>query len=279
MSEAKPKRSKVWRRRMRLPLAVLLCYLLLVVAGCMHPSVPFDIVINWDDYATDEALMAVEEQPTLVVLQHGLWRSPYSLWRLERALRAHGYEVLNSGYSSTSAFIEDHAATLEENLEEYLAERGGTPPRLCFLGHSMGGLVIRSYLALEGAREPDQCLFIATPHQGASLIEARRDWFIFKLFMGNKAALQLSPQSQFIRALPALDCAEVGVIVGSKGDAEGWNDDIPGDDDGTVAVVEAQLPAQSDVCFLRLGHTGITYDSAAIDQALYFLRHGEFRQR
>jgi hypothetical protein len=78
--------------------------------------------------------------------------------------------------------------------------------------------------------------------------------------------------------LPALDCAEVGVIVGAKGDAEGWNDDIDGDDDGTVAVREAQFQAQTDVCFLRLGHTGISYATETIDQALHYLRHGEFRE-
>ena len=279
MSEARSNSRNGWRRALRVPLALLLCYLVSAGVGCMNPSVPFDIAINLPSIGHDESLEVDPTKPTLVVLQHGIWRSAYSLWRLERALRDHGYEVLNPSYPSTQGMIEEHAQSLGKSLEGYLAEREGPAPRLCFIGHSMGGLVIRSYLAQEGAREADLCLFIATPQRGASLVDERKDGLMFKLFMGSKSALQLSPGSGFYTSLARLTCQEIGVILGSKGDAGGWNEDIPGDDDGTVAVSEAQLPEQTDLCALPLGHTRISCSAEAIEQALHFLGKGEFRSR
>lgn len=273
-------RSRIgWRRRLRIPVVVVLCYLVTVAVGCMNPSLPFDLAINLPSIGHYESLEVDPERPTLVVLQHGLWRSAYSLWRLERALRDHGYEVLNPSYGSTQGMIEEHGRSLGRCLERYLAEREGPAPRLCFIGHSMGGLVIRSYLGQDAARQADLCLFIATPHRGASLVDERKDGFLFRIFMGSKAALQLSPGSEFYDSLAMLSCPEIGVILGSKGDQEGWNQDIPGDDDGTVGVSEAQLPEQTDLCALPLGHTAISYSAVAIEQALYFLGKGEFRIR
>lgn len=268
-----------WQRRLRPLLVLVLGYLTVVGVGCMNPSVPFDIAINLPSIGHYEDLEVDARRPTLVVLQHGLWRSAYSLWRLERALRDHGYEVLNPSYGSTRGMIEEHARSLGQSLDRYLAERAGPTPRLCFIGHSMGGLVIRSYLAQKGAHKADLCLFIATPQRGASLVDKRKDGLLFRLFMGSKSALQLSPGHDFFSGLPRLDCAEIGVILGSKGDASGWNEDIPGDDDGTVAVSEAQLPEQTDLCTLPLGHTRISCAAEAIAQVLHYLSKGEFRSR
>ncbi len=141
----------------------------------------------------------------------------------------------------------------------------------------MGGLVIRTYLERDDARAAYACVFIATPHRGAALTDVRKDLFMFKLFFGRKAALQLSPEAEIYERLGAVPCARVATIVGSSGTAEGWNDDIPGDDDGTVAVAEAQLPDSTAHLELPYGHTRLSCAQRTIHGALRFLRHGLFR--
>jgi len=239
--------------------------------------VPFDVAVNLIGTTHDEALEDNPDQPTVVVLQHGLWRSSFSLWRLERALRDHGYEVLNVSYPGTQESIEQHGRRLGKRLDEFLRKRARARPRLCFIGHSMGGLVIRSYLAQAGARKADLCLFIGTPHRGASLVDKRKEGILFRIFMGTKASLQLSPGNEFFSTLPQLACPEIGVILGARGDGEGWNEDIPGDDDGTVGKSEAQLPEQTDLCILPIGHTRLSCAAMMIEEALNFLTKGSFR--
>lgn len=255
-------------------MAALASYVVVVAAGCANPSSPVDAVMNLAPVSLDGAKRASE--PTLVVLQHGLSRSAWSLWRLERALAAHGYEVLNESYPSTQMRIEDHADRLARALERRLADRVGPPPRLAFVGHSMGGLVIRSYLGRAGARRASACVFVATPHRGACLVTARKDRFVFGLFLGDKAALQLEPGNAFFDSLGPLPCDSVGCIYGGLGDDGGRNDDIPGDDDGTVATSEAQLHEQSDAIMLPYGHTMLSMVDATIAQVLSFLHDGAF---
>ncbi|MCA8942578.1 MAG: alpha/beta fold hydrolase [Planctomycetes bacterium] len=258
-------------------LASFAVYVAVVAGGCVNPTSPVDAVLNLVPVPQYGDLRAHE--PTLVVLQHGLSRSAWSLWRLERALESHGYEVLNESYPSTQMRIEDHAERLSRALEHRLAERRGPPPRLVFVGHSMGGLVIRSYLARPGARHASACVFIATPHHGATLVEKRKNLFVFGLFLGNKAALQLERGNPFFDTLGPVPCDRVGCIYGGLGDDEGRNDDIPGDDDGTVSTTEAQLEGQSDSIMLPYGHTMLSMVDATIEQVLVFLYRGSFEHR
>ncbi|MFT5289677.1 MAG: pimeloyl-ACP methyl ester carboxylesterase [Planctomycetota bacterium] len=252
--------------------ALLGTYLLLVVTGCCNPSTPVDWVMNLPPNAEYDDLRVDENEPTLVILQHGIWRSSSALWRLERSLEEHGYEVLNSSYPSTRKTIEEHAALLEKHIEKRLAGREDSLPRLCFVGHSMGGLVIRSYLQRPGARRADTCVFLGTPHRGASLADAKKETWWFPLVMGDKAALQLSPSSPFYTTLGSVPCAVIGTIIGGQGDDKGLHAQIPGDDDGTVGVSEAHLPEETDSVVLKTGHTRLSFTSEPIRMVLRFLK-------
>src|SRR5688572_19578967 len=239
-----PKRSRrtAWRRwSWRLLGAGLLAWGAAILGG-MNPSVPSDAVLNLLPIpAVDLRLAAPAETRALVVVQHGLWRSAWAMWRIERALRAHGYEVLNVSYPSTRATIEDHAAALAGVLHEHLQQTPDPLPAVYFVGHSLGGLVIRSYLSRKDAVPAAGCVFIATPHRGAGLVSRWRGAFLFRCLMGDKAALQLTPGDPCYATLRPLGGVPVGTIIGGKGDGKGYSRNLPGDDDGTVAVAEAHL--------------------------------------
>lgn len=271
----RPKRVRR-RRRWLLLLALSLGYGLLCVRDVRLATAPVDAVVNL------LPTPAVREQwrapgPSLVVLQHGLSRSSWSMWRLERALRQHGHEVLNLGYASTDGrLIEDYAADLHAAVRARLDAWSGPPPRLSLVGHSMGGLVIRAALRRGGLPRPAAVVFVGTPQRGAALAVARQDSWAFQLFLGAGAALQLRPGDPFYAGLGVVDAQRIGVIHGQAGDAVGWNDDIPGDDDRTVAVAEAQLPEATATIGLKIGHFRLGFDVAVVQEVLGFLATGQF---
>ena len=251
---------------------------LLVVAGLHGLAVllgipiswPFDVVVNLGGEPTVAALrVPADGRRRVVVLQHGLWRTAAALGRLERTLRAHGYEVHNPGYPSTNARIEDHAERLRGVVEAVYAT--GPVDELAFVGHSMGGLVVQEYLRRADARPVAACVYLGTPHRGAVLADLRKHWFLFRWVMGS-AALELSPGDPIhSRTIPA--AAVSGTIVGDLGDG---NPSIPGPDDGTVAVGEATLVGARDCVTLPFGHTRMAAHPEVIVQVLHFLRHGGF---
>lgn len=241
------------------------------VAFGMNPSTPVDLVMNAWPVPFDATLVAPRDGARhLVVLQHGLWRSAAAMGRLERVLLAHGYEVLNTSYPSTACRIEEHAALLRSNLEARLARADSRPLRLHFVGHSMGGLVIRAYLARPDARTPASVVFLGTPQKGAMLSDLRRAWWPFRVLMGERAASQLSPSHAFPHSLPPSSWP-FATIAGGLGDAEGRNASIPGDDDGTVAVAETELAGASASLLLPIGHTRLSFSDAVLVPVLRFL--------
>lgn len=260
--------------------ASLLCAVACLSIGCDTWTVPFDYAINLGTFPHDPALKAPDDTRRVVVLRHGLSRSAAALWKLDRALRDHGYLTFNTSYDSTRGSIEGHAAQLHVELEDFLQHLPGPeePFQIFFVGHSMGGLQIRHYLTLAGARTPDACLFLGTPHRGAALLAKRKGWWLFKTLMREQAALQLEVGHPFYDGLGVLQ-GDFGVIYGGYGDGVGRNADVPGDDDGTVSVEEAQLPGAVDSIRLPLSHMWLTIDDSAIHQVLSFLRHRRFDHR
>jgi pimeloyl-ACP methyl ester carboxylesterase len=265
------RRRRPLRLLCRLLLLLLLGYGVAVLIG-LPPALPFDLAINLAPVEIDDTLRApADGKRRLVVLQHGLWRSSWSLWRLERALVAQGYLVLNRGYPSTQAKVEDHAERLHAALTAELAAIGPVD-EIMFVGHSLGGLVIAEYLRRKDACKPAQCVYIASPLHGAMLCELRKRWWLFGLLMGDQAALQLCPDSALAQRRVPMPCP-CGTIVGDLGDG---NAAIPGRDDGTIGVGEAHLAGEVDSVTLPLGHTAISCSEATIRQVLHFLRHGKF---
>jgi triacylglycerol esterase/lipase EstA (alpha/beta hydrolase family) len=264
-------RPRRWRRRL-LGTAVVGAVASLVLLLTGGPVAwPFDWLLNLGaPVVVDAARAPADGTVRVVVLQHGLFRTAASLGRLERSLRAHGYEVMNVGYASTRAPVEVHARSLAAAIASRSAR--GAVHEWRFVGHSMGGLVIEEYLRSPGAVEPSACVYLGTPHRGAMLADLRKRWFLFRWAMGTSAARQLSPGDAFHQQpLPWLDRS--GAIVGDIGSG---NSAIPGDDDGTVAVGEAALPVPARTVHVAAGHTGLTTSRQALRQVLHWLAFRAF---
>ncbi|KHK02868.1 esterase/lipase family protein [Desulfovibrio sp. TomC] len=104
---------------------------------------------------------------TVVVCLHGLYHNPSAFLAIRPALVRAGFSrVVLPGYRS-------HGTDFEAEVRRVAAILDQTVPadaRLCFLGHSLGGLVARRLAAEPGyARRTLAVITLGTPHQGSAL--------------------------------------------------------------------------------------------------------------
>ncbi len=214
-------------------------------------------------------------QRACVVLLHGLGRSSWSMFRLAAAAEDAGYVVANIDYPSQSQPIEVLAATaVPEGLRQCRAA-GATPVH--FVTHSMGGIVLRQYLAGSMPEDLGRVVMLSPPNQGSELADALGDEAIYQWING-PAGGQLGVNG--ITARLGAVTYPVGILTGN---APSVIDNllprsIPGEHDGKVSVESAKVAGMADFLVLPVGHTFIVMDDAAIAQTLHFLAHGRFRR-
>jgi pimeloyl-ACP methyl ester carboxylesterase len=214
---------------------------------------------------------AEEAPPETVVLLHGLAQSDLSMRPLASRLRSAGFRVHAIRYEST----EKEPADLVGDLAAELARCCAEAPRLHFVTHSLGGVLLRAYLAERALPNLARVVMLAPPNHGSELADVvRRSRALRSAFGPTATELGTDPESLPNR-LPPADF-EVGVIAGTStlNPLGSWL--IPADDDGTVSVTSARLEGVSDFVALPVSHTLILLSSEAARQTIGFLGHGRF---
>ena len=107
-------------------------------------------------------------EDALVVLVHGFCRGAKHMAYWKTQLLPDYPHVFAADLPETHRNFEDCLRALERQLEEQQAERY---PRLLMVGHSMGGLLVREYLARHRPVNARRCVCVGTPHAGSSLAD------------------------------------------------------------------------------------------------------------
>lgn len=207
----------------------------------------------------------------LVVMLHGLGRTPAIFRRMKKSLQEAGYEAVAVSYPSLTKDVGDHAAHLErllDGLEDV--------ERVSFVTHSLGGLVLRETLARDGGwrdrLELGRAVMLAPPNQGSELARALNGAGSFHFF-GGPSASQLGKGQSFAAPPPAL---EFGVIAGGTADGRGFNPLLSANNDGVVTVAETRLGGARDFLTVPVIHTVIAGAPETIAATLSFLAKGRF---
>ena len=253
-----------------------------------------DIRRAWGSYATClQTLRADAPAPpatprTLVVLLHGMGRTPHSLAGMRKGLEERGWTVATMTYPSLRRSLEDHAAQLERWLD-----RLEGVDEVHFVTHSLGGIVLRAtaggadgrgiHSVPAAAANPGEpwrgrlrignAVMIAPPSRGATLADRLERHSAFRMVFGATGRALRTGQLEHV-PVPAFRFA---IVAGARGDDGGWNPLIPGDDDGVVGVDETVLEGAEDrlvVHGARAIHTILMNHPEVVAATDRFLRGG-----
>jgi pimeloyl-ACP methyl ester carboxylesterase len=208
-----------------------------------------------------------------VVLLHGLARSKGSMSDLEDALSARGYRVINLDYPSTRHPIDDLVAILEGEIDRCC--RAGPAP-VHFVTHSLGGILVRAYLARNEFERLGRVVMLSPPNRGSELVDAFGDHPLYELVLGPAGQELGTDEASVPRALPPVDF-DLGIITGDQNinPVGAWL--IPGASDGAVSVESARVAGMKDFLVLSENHTFIMQSPRVEEEIFHFLEHGRFR--
>jgi pimeloyl-ACP methyl ester carboxylesterase len=209
--------------------------------------------------------------PEDVVLLHGLGRSERVMRPLARALDDAGYRVHNLDYPSTSATPERLIEVLHDEISRCCAWSG----RVNFVTHSLGGVMVRAYLAAHPMPQLGRVVMLAPPNHGSEYVDIAGEWTIFHALLGPTATQLGTAPSSLPNRLPRADF-DVGVIAGNGGINPLGRALIPGANDGTVSVASTQLAGMRDFIEVPASHTFIMRNSEVARQTIAYLRAGHF---
>jgi pimeloyl-ACP methyl ester carboxylesterase len=150
-------------------------------------------------------------------------------------------------------------------------------PRLHFVAHSMGGVLVRAYLAEHDLPNLGRVVMLGTPNHGSEIVDALDGAAAFRWLVGPTAVgLGTGPRS-WPQRLPDPDY-EVGIVAGSATLDPIGSRLIPGDDDGRVSVASTKLAGMTDHLVVSRSHSFLLYDDRVARQVVHFLQSGRFRR-
>jgi pimeloyl-ACP methyl ester carboxylesterase len=222
------------------------------------------------------ATVARAVEPDCVVLLHGIGMRAYVMKRIETALRAEGYRTVNLSYPSRRMPFEQIAGEyLPARLREHDVARA---PRVHFVTHSMGSLVVRKLIQDARPANLGRVVMIGPPNQGSAAADRAKESALLRKFLGGNLVRLGTGEDAIARTLGPADF-EVGIIAGEVALNPVFGDALGGRNDGAVAVESAKLDGMRDFLVVPYSHTVMLWRTAVVDQVRAFLREGKFARQ
>lgn len=210
-------------------------------------------------------------QADCVILLHGLARTSSSMEKMAKALEKKKYTVANVDYPSRNHAIPELATmAIESGLKDCSQES-----KIHFVTHSLGGILVRQYLAHKEIKNLGRVVMLAPPNQGSEVVDNWQNVPGFKMLNG-PAGLQLGTDEKSIPLQLGPVDYEVGIIAGNFS----WNPilslSLPNPDDGKVSVASTKVEGMTDFLEVPHSHPFIMRAPIVIQQVLSFLKTGLF---
>lgn len=208
-----------------------------------------------------------------VILLHGLARTEKSMAPLQQALERQGYCVSNVSYDSRHGDIETLAV---EAIEPALAACAQTTP-VHFVTHSLGGILVRQYLAHHDIANLGRVVMLGPPNQGSEVVDKLGAVPGFH-FMNGDAGLQLGTGEASLPKRLGKANFDLGIIAGTRSVNLILSTMIPGTDDGKVAVENTRLEGMNDHLEMQVTHPFMMRNKSVIAQVIHYLESGQFQR-
>ncbi len=210
-----------------------------------------------------------------VILLHGLCRSSRSMRKMETVLAREGYTVWNIDYPSRTATIEDLSNRVIGSAL-ISCQRDGAQV-VHFVAHSLGGILVRSYLSRHQIPSLGRVVMLGPPNQGSEVVDRLRSWWLFRALNG-PAGSELGIDLKSTPNLLGPVQFELGVIAGCRSINLINSCFIKGTDDGKVSVERTKVAGMADHIVIRVAHPFMMKNSKVISQTIAFLRSGRFER-
>jgi pimeloyl-ACP methyl ester carboxylesterase len=208
-----------------------------------------------------------------VVLLHGTSRTARSFRKMQMALEGSGFATLNQDYASRRKALEALAEDIHPAIQRFA---DGIDGSVHFVGHSMGGLLARVYIARYQPKRLGRVVMLGTPNSGSEIADRLKNFGVYRAFFG-PAGQQLGTQRDAaIEALFAPVDYPVGIIAGDRSIYPITSAFLPKPHDGRVSVENTRLDGMADHIVIRTSHPWLVRHSVAIAQTIAFLKAGKF---
>jgi len=217
------------------------------------------------------AVAAAPEPRPVVIVLHGLARTPRSMEALAGRIEHAGFAVHNMPYRSTHESVSEAAHAVRERIEPLARDA----PALHFVTYSLGGIVVRRLLADWQPPSLGRVVMIAPPNQGSEIVDALRDVPLTRWVYG-PAFTELGTDAASTPNTLGPVAFDLGVIAGSRIVSPlGWWL-MPGPSDGTVGIERTRIAGMADHIVVPHSHTFIMRAPVVADETVRFLRSGAF---
>ncbi len=205
-----------------------------------------------------------------VVLVHGLGRSGASMMVLSQRLQWAGYHVAVVSYDSRGATLSEQAARIGTVVDDCCRAAAS----IHFVGHSLGGLLIRRHLADDPPEKLGRVVLLAPPNQGSHFVDWLSDVPLATEVLGPVGRTLGTDSTDLPLTLPE-PFYDMGIVAGTRSIQPIGPAAIPGPDDGIVSVEQTRIAGVPMVVIPR-SHAFIMSSRHAADAVMRFLRTGTF---
>lgn len=234
--------------------------ILIILSSIIFASVVFIGSYFWHNQQV-MAKSITENNGEYVVLLHGLGRTSLSMQKIGLELVKNNYRVININYPSKNNSIVNIA---ENNLKKELTDKyTDTDEKINFVTHSMGGIIVRYFLANNNLENINRIIMLAPPNQGSEMADKWSSYKIVTDTIGPALKEMATEDNSLVNVLPNLNF-EIGVIAGEY--------------DKKVSPEQTKLDNMTDFIIFPIGHTWIMNNNEVIEATLNFLTEGKFKK-